>query len=239
MAQVLNVFYLKPVDGGQDSEGQITQNEQVIVEFTEGVNTVKEALKSGPFKIAQIHRFDILDGDIDCSVLGESNNKEWLFNLTYNTISIKSSSQARDDQDYRPEVKPGRWTYSRVVERDKETGEAFLNPAKDPIDPLPIEQISSPLLKITIKEYSANMQRLSSVGSINDAFVRIAGVNCPKYCVMLDDYNSVPYTDEKDILTFMNTFTVKLNFFKNKVTIKRNISLKEFAYCHLYAPPTL
>ena len=33
---------------------------------------------------------------------------------------------------------------------------------------------------------------------------------------MLDDYDSVPYTDEKDILTFMNTFIVKMKFFKNK-----------------------
>ena len=220
MAQVLNIFYLGDGLGGDvdPTTGQITQNETAIVIFSEPVRTVPQALKEGPFKPGKEHRFDRsmqLDGNIQANKTSEDNATSWTFQLTYKTLTLGSTT-ARDDENYRPVVKPGRWTYSRVVDRDKETGEAFLNPAKDPIDPLPVEQISSPLLRITLKEYSANMQRLNFVGSVNNAAIRIAGVDCPKYCVMFDDYIPEPYTDEEGILTFNNTFIVKLKFFKNK-----------------------
>lgn len=220
MATVDNIFYLKEGVGGSQSGpgGQITQGEQAIVVFNEPVKTVKQALKDGPFKVGLRHRFDrdlVLSGDIDAEVLDDGTAREWLFSLNY-TTELLTASQSREEETYIPVVEPGKWIYSRVVDRDKETGEAFLNPAKDPIDPLPVEQISAPLLRITLKEYSANMQRLNLVGNINNNFIRIAGVDCPKYCVMFDDYIPKAYRDEDGILTFKNTFVMKMKFFKNK-----------------------
>lgn len=217
MAQVTNTQWLKDgLGGGQDSEGIITHAESVIITFDSLVSTTKEAIDHGGFRAGQRHRLDdnlILQPNIDADVHEDDNAKVWIFNLTYSTNGFNESSL--EDDTYTPEVDFGKWTYNRVVTVDKETGDIIKLPTGELYDPQFVEQVSSVIMSITVKEYSANIDRISLIGSINDTEIRIAGVLCPKYCAMLDDYKPKPFVDEKGYLTFRNTFDIKLKFFKN------------------------
>jgi hypothetical protein len=219
MAQVTNTYYLKDVDGTR-SGNDITQTESAIVQFDSVVTTVLDAIKFSGFKKGQQHRsgkFLYLNDDISASVHQESNASTWLFELTYSTSNVGSSDNSDPNTGtYRPEVELGKWSYTRVVDRDKVTGLIIANTAGDPPDPLPIETISAPTISVTIQEFSPNMGRLDDIGSINSAELSIAGKPIPKYCGMFDDYSTKPFWDEEGYLTFRNTFVFKLKFFKNK-----------------------
>jgi len=219
MAQVTNTYYLKDVSGSRSGD-DITQTESAIIVFDSVVETYQDAVTFSGFKKGQQHRSGkllFLNGDIDATVNTDSNATTWLFGLTYSTLSRGSASNSDPNTGtYRPEVDLGKWSYTRVVDRDKVTGLLIANTAGDPPDPLPIETISSPTISVTIQEFSPNMGRLDDIGSINSADLSIAGKDIPKYCGMFDDYTTKPFWDEEGYLTFRNTFVFKLKFFKNK-----------------------
>lgn len=219
MAQVVSIDYLKDVSGTRSGD-TITQTETAIIVFDSVVETYSDASVSSGFKKGQQHRSGkllFLNDDFDASVHPDSNATTWIFELTYSNLNVGSSSNSDPNTGtYRPEVVLGKWTYTRVVDRDKVTGDLVANTAGDPYDPLPIETISSSTVSVTIQEFSPNMERLEDVGSINVAAATIAGIPIPKYCGMFDDYKTQPFWDEEGYLTFRNTFTFKLKYFKNK-----------------------
>lgn len=219
MAQVSNTYYLKDVSGSRSGD-DITQDESAIIQFDSVVETYQDAVTFSGFKKGQQHRSGkllFLNGDINANVHDDSNGTTWIFELSYSTLNRGSSSNSDPNTGtYRPEVDLGKWTYTRVVDRDKVTGLLVANTAGDPYDPLPIETISAPTISITIQEFSPNMGRLEDLGSINSADISIAGVSIPKYCGMFDDYQTKPFWDEEGYLTFRNTYTFKLKYFKNK-----------------------
>ena len=218
MAQVTNTQWLKDgLGGGQDDEGVITQTESVIITFDGIVNNVKEAIKISGFVAGQRHRNDfdlVLQPGFEANVHQDDNAHVWVFDLTYSTINQNSFSII--DETYKPQVKVTKWTYPRTVVSDKVSGEPILLPTGEPYDSAFIEQVSAPIISITVKEYSDNIQRIEQIGAINDADIRIAGISCPKYCAMLDDYQPEAHRDEKGYLTFRNTFKIKLKFAQNK-----------------------
>lgn len=222
MATITKINFLKEgLGGGQGVDGFITQDQILRVEFSGVITTVREAIStiaSAGFRIGSQHPIDpimFLVGDIGAEALDDSIGDVWDFELSYSTVG-PNPHQNSNTGSYRPEVVPGSWTYTRVVDRDKETGEAFLNPAGDPIDPLPIEVISAPTLTITIQEYGDHISRLNLVGSINSGGLSIAGLLAPKYCVMFDKYTTKPFWDEEGFLTFRNTFFLKFKYYKNE-----------------------
>lgn len=222
MATISKIYFLKDGLGGkQDIEGQIVQDQTLRVEFNTPVTFVRHAIQliaDAGFRAGSQHPIDFimfLSGDISAEVLQDDTGKTWDFELSYST----QGSNPRDNSNtgtYRPEIVPGSWTYTEVVDRDKEDNTPFLNPAGDPIDPLPIEVISAPTMAVTIQEYGDFMERLELVGSINSAAITIAGTTAEKYCVMLERYVPKPYWDEEGFLTFRNTFFFKFKFKKNK-----------------------
>jgi len=221
MAQVVNTFFLKEGLSGETSGTGSTINESVIIVFDTVVNNPLTAISSSGFKKGQQHRSGkllFLTGGIGADVHQDDTGKTWIFDLSYKT---RADSESADNEDpntgtYRPEVKLGKWTYTRVVDRDKVTGDLVANTAGDIYDPLPIETISAPTISITVQEYSANMGRLQDLGSINSDAIELAGVEAPKYCAMFDDYQTIPRWDNEGNLTFRNTFTFKLKYFKNQ-----------------------
>jgi len=221
MAQVLNTFFLKSGRGGSIDADGITQNESVLVEFDEVVENVDDAVSDSGFKKGQQHRSGkllFLNAGIEADVHEDDTGKTWAFELTYTTKAGFDSSD-NDDPDtgtYRPEVKLGKWSYTRVVDRDKVSGDLVANTAGDPYDPLPVETISAPMMSITVQEYSPNMGRLQDLGSINSRAVTLAGLPAPKFCAMFDDYQTEPHWDVEGNLTFKNTLTFKFKYFRNK-----------------------
>ena len=149
MATITKINYLKEgIEGTQDEEGIITQDQTLRVEFSAAVGGVTEAIAliaDAGFRTGSPHPTIprlFLVGSIDGAVNQDSTGDVWDFGLSYSTIGYNPRENSNTGS-YRPEVIPGSWTYTRVVDRDKETGDPFLNPAGDPIDPLPIEVISA------------------------------------------------------------------------------------------------
>lgn len=218
MATIVNTFWLKNGLSGSESGGVIEQTESVIVEFDQVIDNVLEAIEESGFVLGQTHRFEptlSIEGSIEAEVVGDDNGTAWQFTLQYSNRPSSGSSSTDDDSFYIPEVKFGKWSYQIVVDRDKVSGDALGNPAGDPIDPLPVDNVSAPILIITVKENSPNLGRIQDIGSINSSQVKIGGVTIPKYCGMLDDYQPEVYRESEDIVSFENTFTFKLKFFKN------------------------
>ena len=215
---VVSKYWVKADLGGTYERAGAEQSQSVIVTFSAVVTNILDAVRYSGFTQGQAHPNKNtlrISGGINADVHDDDNAKVWVFDLTY-TTKPNEDNQAQDDADYIPEIKPGKWTYQIVVDRDKETGEALLNTAGDPYDPLPIDNVSSPLFNITIKEFSSHITRIPLIGSINSAEFTLCGILIPKYCAMFDDYEPTPYYDSEDNLTFRNRFTIKLKFFRNK-----------------------
>lgn len=215
MANILNTYWLKSGLQGTKTSEAITQSETVIIIFDELVETVPDAIAASGFQEGQPHRtFENLyiTGDISAEIEDASNATTWRFELDYSTRGFSLST---NDTERRVTVKTGTWTYSTVVELDKESNEAIANTAGDPYDPKYVEQISSPLVQITKRESSPKIDRIAQIGSINDAQARICGIVAPKYCAQFSEYQSEPSYDEEGYLTFLNTITIKFKFAKN------------------------
>jgi len=217
MAQVIDTLWLKEGLGGNlDSSSVITQTESAIIVFSDIIPTFKEAVATSGFYVGQVHRNDntmILQPDFEANVIDEDNAKVWRFDLTYSTAGFNPQSGNEDTQTDRVSI--SKWTYNRTVTADLGTRAPILLPTGEPYDAAFIEQVSAPIISITVKEYSANIGRIEKIGSINDSSLNIAGISCPKYCAMLDDYNPQPHRDEQGYLTFRNTFKIKLKFANN------------------------
>lgn len=220
MANIENTYWLKDGLSADKANGIVTQNESVIIEFDQVVDNGIDAVRDSLFVEGQAHRlkpFELfLNDDITANVVQDDTGLSWQFDLVYTTRPIGGSSTTDDDEFYIPEVSFGRWTYQIIVDRDKVSDLALLTPAGDPLDPLPVEAISSLTLSVTTKENSPNLGRISDVGSINSSAIRIAGVTIPKYCGMFDDYITEPFREEHDVISYKNTLTFKLKYFKNK-----------------------
>ncbi len=220
MATIENTYWLKDGLSGDKTSGAVNQTERVIIEFDEVVDNVEDAIESSGFKEGEPHRnkpFTLfLNDDISAEVVGDDTGISWEFSLNYSSKTSGGSNSTDEDEYYIPEVSFSKWAYQVVVDRDKVSGDALLDPAGFPIDPLPVESISSATLSITVKENSPNLGRISDIGSINSNQVKIAGVTIPKYCGMLDDYQPTPFRETEDVISFLNKYTFKLKFFKNK-----------------------
>lgn len=218
MATITNTFWLIDGLGGDKSAGIVTQTETATIEFDEVVDNVEDAIADSGFREGQPHRNKpslSLNDNITADVNPESNGTVWDFSLTYTNDPFGGSNTTEEDEFYIPKVAFGKWSYQIVVDRDKVSGDALENSAGDPIDPLPVESISAPILVITVKENGPNLGRIADIGSINSSQVKIAGVTIPKYCGQLDDYQPEPFDEGDDVISFKNTYTFKLKFFKN------------------------
>ncbi len=217
MATIVDQVWLKDGLSTRMDAGIITHNESTIIEFSQVVSTGPEAIRDSGFQEGQEHRdnFDLfLNGSIDAEVLDETNGTTWRFDLEYTTDGFNLSNSPGTQQ--RAFIEIGTWTKNIVVESDKETNTPILNSAGDPFDPAPEEIIAAPVLRVTLIQGSANIKRVEDIGSINKAKVKIAGIEFPKYCAMLADYNAAPSYDEDGNVTFRNTYTIKGNFKVNR-----------------------
>ena len=216
MATITNTYWLLPGLSGKKQSGVVTQEESVIITFDSVIDNVDDAIRESGLKPGSFHRnINTLILQDGISAEPVSNGSEWRFDLSYSTRSFGSNEAAEDDEFYVPKVSFGKWTYTRVVDKDKVSGDAIVNTAGDPYDPLPIETISSPTISVTVKENSPNLNRIFDIGAINSQQFRLCGLTIPKYCAMLDDFQPEPYQEGEDVLSFLNTYTFKLKFFKN------------------------
>lgn len=215
MANIIEQKWIKDgAGGGMDEEGVITFNESTIITFNEVVENTPDAIASAGFSQGQEHRnnFNLtLTGSIEAAPLDETNGRTWRFDLTYDTSGFGQSNTIGNSAP-KATIKVGTWTYNQIVEADKDSGDALVNSAGDPYDPMPEEIIANPVLMITLRQNSAKINNVEKIGSINSSQVRICGIRFPTHTAMLAAYESDPVRDEEGYLTFYNTYTIKGNF---------------------------
>jgi len=218
MAEILNTYWIVDgLDGGMGSDGIIAQSETAIIEFDSVVNDIPAAIFFSQFRGGQQHRSAsnlFITGEISVTVQAESNGTTWEFGINYESRVFNQNSP--DDVDYRPKVAYSKWSYPRTVAFDKETNLPILLPTGEAYEPSLTVAVSATIIHVTVRENSANANRIPLIGSVNNTQISIAGTTIPKFCGMIDDYQTEPFWDEEGFLTFFNTTSIKTKFFKNK-----------------------
>jgi len=141
--------------------------------------------------------------------------QEWIISLTYTTLQTDNNGS---DIDFKTDVNFGKWTYQRVVTKDKETGEDVVNSAGEPFDSPIVEEIACPVISVTRRKSSPNMEIIQLVGSINSRAFVLVGIDIPKYCAQLSDYRIERGQDQEGNGFYTQTFEFKLNFNKSEDT---------------------
>ena len=143
--------------------------------------------------------------------------QEWVISLNYTTEQTNINNGG-DAEDFKTDVQFSKWTYQRVVTKDKETGEDVVNKAGEPFDSPVVEEISCPVVSVTRRKTAPNMEIIQNIGSINSVAFTLVGIEIPKYCAQLSDYRVDRNQDQDGNAFYTQTFEFKLNFNKSKDT---------------------
>jgi hypothetical protein len=137
----------------------------------------------------------------------ESGN-DWTAQISYLPLPPSDNNKPATNK---PKVTPYKWDYTEVVEYDKLTGDAFLNPAGDPLDPPFIIERSSFGFRIQVAEKRFSETKYAAIGSVNASALVICGVTVPAYCARLDLYDPKPAVDEKGYPYFIVDYEVAIS----------------------------
>lgn len=143
--------------------------------------------------------------------------QEWVISLNYTTEQTNINNGG-DAEDFKTDVQFSKWTYQRVVTKDKETGDDVVNKAGEPFDSPVVEEISCPVVSVTRRKTAPNMEIIQNIGSINSVAFTLVGIEIPKYCAQLSDYRVDRNQDQDGNAFYTQTFEFKLNFNKSKDT---------------------
>ena len=189
-------------------------NETYYIKYDEIVADANEAIRHCGFIVGAQHPNNVWFslGNIDADAIS---GQEWIIALTYNTDQTNDN---QSDIDFKTDVRHGKWTFNRVVTQDKETGQPIVNTAGEAFDSPIIEEVACPVLSVTRRRTSPEMNLLELVGSINSTAFTLVGVDIPKYCAQLSDYTIERGQDQDGNGFYIQTFEFKLNYSKSKVT---------------------
>ena len=143
--------------------------------------------------------------------------QEWVISLNYTTEQTNINNGG-DAEDFKTDVQFSKWTYQRVVTKDKETGDDVVNKAGEPFDSPVVEEISCPVVSVTRRKTAPNMEIIQNIGSINSTAFTLVGIEIPKYCAQLSDYRVDRNQDQDGNAFYTQTFEFKLNFNKSQDT---------------------
>ena len=190
-------------------------SESYYITFDAVVNDAVDAITSSGYEIGQDHP-NYTSLNLATITANPIKGDEWLFDLSWTDNQTRSSSSATPAQ-FKALIDYGSWSYQRVVEVDKDTGDIIENTAGEKFDPPPLETITYPTISVTVRENTPNINFVEDVGSINDASIDIVGITVPPFCGMLADYKISPVTDPvTGVVRYNNTFTFQLNFNKEQ-----------------------
>ncbi len=217
MANILEQKVLLEGNSGDVNEDNTSINETVVIRFDSDIIDSVEAIQLSGFFIGNSH----IDNDflsIEAISANAFSGREWLFDIAYSSKQTTNNSSSPDEQAYKPIIGHGTWTYQRVVTQDKQTGLDITNKAGEPFDSPIIEEIACPTISVTVRKNSAGMKNIEKIGSINNTAFKLVGIDIPKYCAQLSDYQVNLAFDSDGDSFFENTFVFKLNFNKSKST---------------------
>jgi len=142
--------------------------------------------------------------------------QEWVLSLNYTTEQTnKNNSDSGDGEDFKTDVQFSKWTYQRVVTKDKETNLPVVNSAGEPFDSPVVEEVACPTISVTRRKTSPDMNIIEKIGSINSGAFKLVGIDIPAYCAQLSDYRIERGQDTDFNPYYTQTFEFKLNFNKS------------------------
>jgi len=212
---IVSQRFLKNNQGANRDFAGTSLTEILYIEFSEVQSDSLEALKSAEIFVGDPHR-NHEELSIDTIDTESMSGTQWFLTINYTTQATFDNPNGDENTDFRFSVEVDSWSYEKVTEYDRETGVAIANSARDRFDPPPTQTVTYPVLIVSKKENSANIQRLEDVGKINNGTSKIAGVTIPKFCGMLSGYEPNTMRDEEGNLYFTNVFTFRLNFDVNE-----------------------
>ena len=191
-----------------------TLEEQWYIKYDSTATDPNEAIRHSGFLNGEEHPNNIWFSleSIDAEALS---GQEWIVSLTYTTRQTDINGS---DVDFKTDVQFGKWTYQRVVTKDKETGADVVNSAGEPFDSPVIEEIACPVVSVTRRRTAPNMEIIQQIGSINSGEFVLVGITIPKYCAQLSDYRIERGQDQDGNAFYTQTFEFKLNFNKSSDT---------------------
>ena len=158
--------------------------EQWYIKFDSVANDANEVIRQSGFLVGEEHPNNVWFSleSIDAEAMS---GQEWVISLTYTTRQTDSNGS---DVDFKTDVQFSKWTYQRVVTKDKETGADVVNSADEPFDSPIVEEIACPVISVTRRRSAPNMELIQKIGSINSGAFTLVGIDIPKYCAQLSDY---------------------------------------------------
>jgi len=188
--------------------------EQWYIKFDSVANDANEVIRQSGFLVGEEHPNNVWFSleSIDAEAMS---GQEWVISLTYTTRQTDSNGS---DVDFKTDVQFSKWTYQRVVTKDKETGADVVNSADEPFDSPIVEEIACPVISVTRRRSAPNMELIQKIGSINSGAFTLVGIDIPKYCAQLSDYRIERGQDQDGNGFYTQTFEFKLNFNKSEDT---------------------
>jgi len=217
----MNIIEKKCLLDGASASSTTKESELIetwYIQYDEASIDASEAIRHSGFFCGEEHPNQVWLSleSIDVEPLS---GKDWIFSLTYTTDQTnKNDSDSGDAQDFKTDVQFSKWTYQRVVTVDKETGAPVVNTADEPFDSPIVEEVSCPVLSVTRRRTSPNMEIMENIGSINSSQFNLVGITIPKYCAQLSDYRIERRQDQEGNGFYIQTFEFKLNFNQSKST---------------------
>lgn len=207
--------------GGSSSTKGTELNESYYVKFDEVLTNASDAIIGSGFFCGDAH--PTITALSLATIDAESiSGQEWILNLNYSTEETDDNSSsgggAGGGTDFKTDVNFGKWTYQRVVSQDKETGDPIVNKAGEPFDTPVVEEISCPIISVTRRKTSPNMEIIQNIGYINSQAFSLVGIDIPKYCAQLSNYTIERFQEQDFTAYYIQTFEFKLNFKKSKDT---------------------
>lgn len=204
------------VDGSSASStyNESTLEEQWYIKYDTVASDPNEAIRNSGFLNGEEHPNNVWFSLQSIEAEAQS-GQEWIISLTYTTRQTDINGS---DVDFKTDVQFSKWTYQRVVTKDKETGADVVNSAGDPFDSPIVEEIACPVVSVTRRRTAPNMEIIQKIGSINSGEFVLVGITIPKYCAQLSDYRIERGQDQDGNAFYTQTFEFKLNFNKSEDT---------------------
>lgn len=211
---ILDKYCLLDGSSASSNYRESTLEEQWYIKYDTVATDANEAIRHSGFLNGEEHPNNNWFSLRDISAEAMS-GQEWVISLTYTT---RQTDVNGSDVDFKTDVQFSKWTYQRVVTKDKETGADVVNSAGEPFDSPIVEEIACPVVSVTRRRTAPNMEIIQQIGSINSGAFTLVGIDIPKYCAQLSDYRIVRGQDQDGNGFYTQTFEFKLNFNKSEDT---------------------
>ena len=123
---------LDGANGSSTTESTLNFQETWYIKYDEIATDASDAISHSGFFAGEEHPNNVWLSlqSVDAESIS---GQEWIISLSYTTEQTNINN-VDNPEDFKTDVQFSKWTYQRVVTKDKETGEPVVNKAGEPFD---------------------------------------------------------------------------------------------------------